>query len=137
MSLPPAHKVWGKAEFLHLFVILFTGGGGGVVGFARCYFLSGCLVPCFFQGEEVCVTGPLTGGLCPGDLYPGRSLLEEVSGGVSVLSRGGSARGSLLMGISVGGGRSLGKGTPSDRDLHPHSPQTETYTPILTSSGGH
>ena len=25
--LPPANKVWGKVIFLHLFVILFTGGG--------------------------------------------------------------------------------------------------------------
>ena len=26
--LPPANEVWGKVIFLHLFVILFTGGGG-------------------------------------------------------------------------------------------------------------
>ena len=26
-SLPPANEVWGKVIFLHLFVILFTGGG--------------------------------------------------------------------------------------------------------------
>ena len=25
--LPPANEVWGKVIFLHLFVILFTGGG--------------------------------------------------------------------------------------------------------------
>ena len=28
--LPPANEVWGKVIFLHLFVILFTGGGGVV-----------------------------------------------------------------------------------------------------------
>ena len=27
MLLPPANEVWGKVIFLHLFVILFTGGG--------------------------------------------------------------------------------------------------------------
>ena len=27
MLLPPASEVWGKVIFLHLFVILFTGGG--------------------------------------------------------------------------------------------------------------
>ena len=33
--LPPANEVWGKVIFLHLFIILFTGGGawsGGVPG---------------------------------------------------------------------------------------------------------
>ena len=35
--LPPANEVWGKVIFLHLFVILFTGGAcvvaaGGVHG---------------------------------------------------------------------------------------------------------
>ena len=35
LSLPPANEVWGKVIFLHLFVILFTGGAcvaGGVCG---------------------------------------------------------------------------------------------------------
>ena len=27
LLLPPANEVWGKVLFLHLFVILFTGGG--------------------------------------------------------------------------------------------------------------
>ena len=27
ISLPPANEVWGKVIFLHLSVILFTGGG--------------------------------------------------------------------------------------------------------------
>ena len=27
LSLPPANEVWGKVIFLHMFVILFTGGG--------------------------------------------------------------------------------------------------------------
>ena len=34
LILPPANEVWGKVLFLHLYVILFTGGGlcqgGGV-----------------------------------------------------------------------------------------------------------
>ena len=30
--LPRANEVWGKVIFLHLSVILFTGGGGGVPG---------------------------------------------------------------------------------------------------------
>ena len=29
-SLPPTNKVWGKVIFLHLFVILFTGGSASV-----------------------------------------------------------------------------------------------------------
>ena len=34
--LPPANEVWGKVIFLHLSVILFTGGG--------CLLPGGCLV---------------------------------------------------------------------------------------------
>ena len=36
--LPPANEVWGKVIFLHLSVILFTGGVSGPEG-------GGCLVP--------------------------------------------------------------------------------------------
>ena len=43
--LPPANEVWGKVMFLHLCIILFTGGGGfciqGVCIWAVC--LWGCL----------------------------------------------------------------------------------------------
>ena len=45
--LPPANEVWGKVIFLHLFVILFTGGacvvapGGGMHG---CSGGEGCIV---------------------------------------------------------------------------------------------
>ena len=37
--LPSAKEVWGKVIFLHQFVILFTGGGGG-----RVWLLGGCVV---------------------------------------------------------------------------------------------
>ena len=53
--LPPANEVWGKVIFLHLSVILFVGGPGGLVPGG-----GGCLVP----GE---VPGPGGGGLVPGE----------------------------------------------------------------------
>ena len=34
LFLPPANEVWGKVIFLHLFVILFTGGGSTQAGAA-------------------------------------------------------------------------------------------------------
>ena len=54
--LPPANEVWDKVIFLHLSVILFTGGGsapGGMPGPRGCLVLGG-------------VPGP-EGGLLPGD----------------------------------------------------------------------
>ena len=33
--LPPANEVWGKVMFLHLSVILFTGGGGCILACNR------------------------------------------------------------------------------------------------------
>ena len=53
-SLPPANEVWGKVMFLHLSVILFTGGG------SRWVYLGG--------GE---------GGLCPGGSLSGEGLCQE------------------------------------------------------------
>ena len=56
--LPPPNKVWGKVVFLHLSVILFTGG---------------CIPECNGTGG-VC----LVGGVCPGGVYhpyPQRRLL--------------------------------------------------------------
>ena len=67
-----------KVMFLHLSVILFTGGGGSV-------------------SKGVSVGGALSrddGGLCPGDLGRG--------GGVFVQEQGGFSRaGSLSRGVSV------------------------------------
>ena len=61
--LPPANEVWGKVIFLHLFVILFTGGhawllpGGGVRG---CSQGGACVV----APGGACVVAP--GGACVG-----------------------------------------------------------------------
>ena len=47
MLLPPANEVWGKVIFLHLFVILFTGGflfWGGVCSRGGSYSWGGCLL---------------------------------------------------------------------------------------------
>ena len=41
-SLPPANEVWGKVIFLHLFVILFT--GGCLPGPGGAWSQEGCLV---------------------------------------------------------------------------------------------
>ena len=53
--LPPANEVWGKVIFLHLFVILFTGGA--------CVVLGGCP---WFPGDMRGCGGPvwLQGGMC-------------------------------------------------------------------------
>ena len=40
-SLPPANEVWGKVIFLHLFVILFTGGVRGCWGGGCAWFGGG------------------------------------------------------------------------------------------------
>ena len=69
--LLPGNKVWGKVIFhRHVSVILFMVEGASV----WCHFLSGCLVPCSFQGRGSLsrrgdsVQGDLCpeGGLCPG-----------------------------------------------------------------------
>ena len=60
--LPPANEVWGKVIFFHLFVILFTGGGGcvhscwGVCMVARgaCMVAWGCV---WLQGGSVWLLG--------------------------------------------------------------------------------
>ena len=49
--LPPANEVWGKVIFLHLFVILFTGGACMVLFGGRAWFyLGGCVVRGFIRG---------------------------------------------------------------------------------------
>ena len=57
-SLPPANEVWGKVIFLHLSVILFTGG---------------CLVPGGACSGGACSRGvvPALGGACSGGCVPG------------------------------------------------------------------
>ena len=43
--LPPENEVWGKVIFLHLFVILFRGVGGGVPAPMGMSAPGGCLLP--------------------------------------------------------------------------------------------
>ena len=54
--LPPANEVWGKVIFLHLFVILFTGGVPGLGGAwsRRVPGPGGCLVPGGVPGQRGC-----------------------------------------------------------------------------------
>ena len=47
--LPPANEVWGKVIFLHLSVILFTGGGG--------------IPACIASGIPACLAGLGGGGV--------------------------------------------------------------------------
>ena len=61
LLLPPANQVSGKIIFLHLFVILFTGGVGGYPS-----------MPC-----SRCPGGSAPGGVPDGD-PPGRLLLRAV-----------------------------------------------------------
>ena len=59
LLLLPANEVWGKVIFLHLFVIMFTGGwvpgwsGGGMPGAGgACSWWGGCLVPGGMPGGD-------------------------------------------------------------------------------------
>ena len=58
--LPPANEVWGKVIFLHLFVILFTVGGGmrGCSG-GHAWLLRGGVCGCSGGGMHGC-----SGGMC-------------------------------------------------------------------------
>ena len=80
LFLPPANEVWGKVMFLHLSVILFTRGGGGLVW---SHFLSGCLIPCSFWG---------------GGLHPRRGG-SPFRGGVSI-QRGYDTTPQLVLSLS-------------------------------------
>ena len=81
--LPPANEVWGKVIFLHLFVILFTRGGGGQGGgIAAC--IAGGIRACLAAGG-VCSSGRclvrgvgVPGGDPPDQAPPGRLLLRAV-----------------------------------------------------------
>ena len=72
--LPPANEVWGKVIFLHLFVILFTGGsapGEGLLQGGACSRGSACSRGCLLQG------GACSWGV-PGGEPPGWLLLQTV-----------------------------------------------------------
>ena len=91
-SLPPANEVWGKVIFLHLFAILFTGGGqpgpgmwvpgpgggsvpGGMAGLGGLLLGWGCLIP----GGPVPRGCLVMGGSAPrGVSAPGGFLVETL-----------------------------------------------------------
>ena len=106
ISLPPANEVWGKVIFLHLFVILFTGGG-------HAWLLPGGGVCGCSQG--VCVVAP---GGCAWLLLEGS--MHGCSQGVCMVAPGGHAW--LLCGVcgcSWGGMCGCtGGGVVAPRDVH-------------------
>ena len=82
-SLPPTNEVWGKVIFLHLFVILFTGGQPG----------PGVGVP---DPGEVCSRGSMVWGVPgPGGSAPEGCLVPGVPGPRGCLSWGGLLQGGL------------------------------------------
>ena len=92
--LPPANEVWGKVIFLHLFVILFTGGACVVAPGGRGAWLLGgaCMVA---PGKGACVVAP---GGCAW-LVPGlRGCVCGCSGGACVVAVGGACV------VALGGG---------------------------------
>ena len=74
--LPPANEVWGKVIFLHLSVILFTGGGGAIPA-------------CIAGGIPACLAAGLQGGGIPACLA-----------GFQAHTQGGKFRGIWLGGVS-------------------------------------
>ena len=80
LSLPP--EVWGKVMFLHMCVILFTGGAGQVV-FPAC--ITGHMTSIRRRGlptGAVCNKGGLyLGGVRPGDLPRRKGVCLRVGGG--------------------------------------------------------
>ena len=86
----PANEFWGKVIFLHLFVILFTGGcllPGGV-----------CSRGCWLPEGGVCSLGFGSGGSAPW----GGGLLWGVSAPDSVGSRGSGPREVFALGVPGG-----------------------------------
>ena len=72
--LPPTNEVWGKVLFLHMSVILFTGGGG--VGFPAC--ITDHMTRGSTFGGRVCIKG---GGVSlQGGLPTGRGLGRPPTG---------------------------------------------------------
>ena len=78
--LPLANEVWGKVMFLHLCVILFTGGGMGGVSVPT------CTTDHITRGGSLSRES-LSGGLCPGASLSRGSMSEGLCPGGS-LSRG-------------------------------------------------
>ena len=86
LFLPPANEVWGKVIFLHLFVILFTGGGHAWL------LLGGGMHGCSWGGACMVVPGGGHAWL----LWGGAWLLRGV---LCVVAPGGA-----MHGCSGGGG---------------------------------
>ena len=111
------NEVWGKVMFLHMSVILSTGEGP-----VLCYFLSGCLVPCSFQGvsvQEISIQGR---GLCPGEGSLSRGGIS-VQGRVSVKGRGSLSRAKVSVqgsGLCPGMGLCPGERSLSRRGVSVH-----------------
>ena len=88
--LPPANEVWGKVIFLHLFVILFTGGGmhGSLGGHTwlfggHTWLLLGSVHGCSQGGMRDCSGGGMRG--CSGE----GGGMHGCSGGMHGCSGGG------------------------------------------------
>ena len=81
--LPPANEVWGKVIFLHVSVILSTGGGVASQHASRVTWPGGLLA-----GERlVCMQGE-------GCLHPGvRGLYLAGGGGSASVGKGSASRG--------------------------------------------
>ena len=98
--LPPTNEVWGKVIFLHLFVILFM--GGGVVSQHALWYPS---MHCRWYLSMPCSRGGVLsqhalqqGGLIPGGLLQGGAW----SGGCTWYWEGSAARGLLWAAWSWG-----------------------------------
>ena len=69
LLLPPANEVWGKVIFLHLFVILFTGGACVVAPGGHVWLLWAGVHGCSGGGMHGCLGGGVrgcSGGACVG-----------------------------------------------------------------------
>ena len=86
--LPPANEVWGKVIFLHLSVILFTGGVRGCRGGA-CMVARGCMVAGGVRGSGgACMVARGWGHACLlGDVH-GCWGACMVAGGACMVARG-------------------------------------------------
>ena len=93
MLLPPANEVWGKVIFLHLFVILFTGGHAWLQGGMRGCRRGACVV----AGGHAWLYGGhawLLGGACVvarGACMVARGACMVAPGGVCVCGCSGGA----------------------------------------------
>ena len=91
LLLPPANEVWGKVIFLHLFVILFTGGVCVVAPGGHVWLLPGGGVHGYSGGA--CVVAPrghvwlLLGGAC---MVAPRGTCVVAPGGACVVAPRGA-----------------------------------------------